>query len=150
MEGIRRIGVVIKALSVIWLLGFLAGAAANMIGDEVQMSPEQMRAAYEAGTGKNLEAVAQATLSNGKDTGNAPRVAAAQAPSLAQQIESDAAVGEIEDRILTQYFAGRPTTIRKRNWDAAELCAVVGLIGGAVLGALGWIIAGFAVKRGTP
>ncbi|MCA8051311.1 hypothetical protein [Burkholderia arboris] len=151
MEGIRRIAVVIKALAVIWLLGFLAGAAANVMGDEVQMSPEQMRAAYEADTGKNLEVEAQTTLSNGKGIDNSHSdIAAAQTPSLVQQIESAAAVGEAENRILAQYFSGRPTTVRKRNWGAAELCALVGLIGCAVLGSLGWIAAGFAVKRVTP
>ncbi|MFL9885211.1 hypothetical protein PQR66_19365 [Paraburkholderia agricolaris] len=137
MEGIRRIGIVIKAVALIWFVGFLIGAGVSAIGNEVQMTSAEMDAVYDHETGRNIEADAEAqtTWPNGKPT---------------DSLEAMMGATSAHQRIINQFFSNRSQVVRRRDWGSVLICVVVGVVGAAILGALGWIVAGFAVKRGAP
>jgi hypothetical protein len=133
MEGIRRIGVVIKAVAIIWLLGFLVGAAFNAVGSDVPMSQEQIQEIYERETGKSLRAEAESQT--------------AGQPASSSAFDKWIGSADASGHILNQYFAHRSTMTRKRDWGNATLCLILGVVGAAILGALGWIVAGFAGQK---
>ncbi|WP_213780116.1 hypothetical protein [Caballeronia sp. dw_276] len=133
MEGIRRIGVTLKALGFVWLLALLFAAGYNAVGDEIPISDQDKAAIYESDTGNNLEAEAEAHTSwpTGKPD-----------PLLAL-IEAMPA----REKLLAEHFAKRPLVYRRHEWNAAMLCIGFALVGYAVLAIFGWIVTGFAMKR---
>lgn len=135
MEGIRRIGLALKGLAVLWAVALLGIAIVDVIGTDVPMTYDEKVIAYRDGTGRNATAEAEVNVKQrGSSTG-----------SLADSF----ALAAEEDRLMQEYFSGHPAVVRKRDWTAAGTCAFVVFIGSGTLWTLGWIISGFAVKRPT-
>lgn len=134
MEGIRRIGAALKGLGAIWLVALLFAAVYNAVGDEVPISDQDKTTIYQQDTGKDLEVEAEARTAwpTGKPD---PLLAMLEATSA-------------REKLLAEHFVNRPSVFRRHDWNAAMMCAVFAFVGFGILAALGWIVSGFAVKRG--
>ncbi|WP_434108006.1 hypothetical protein [Paraburkholderia caffeinilytica] len=151
MEGIRRIGIVIKALAMIWLLGFAWLAVDAAIGADVPLTDQQKADVYERQTGKHLD------VESLKHPPVQPREYDAfdkfLAGDLRQGGNDQVSTGELLARaderqhILDGYFSNHPATMRVRQWGDFQAYAIAGVVGAVIIGAIGWIVAGFAVKR---
>lgn len=151
MEGIRRISVVIKVIAVIWLLGFTWAAVDAAIGTDVPLTDQQRAEAYERQTGKRLD------VESLKHPPVRPREYTALDRFIAGDLLKDsvdkAPTGELlarldqRDHILNEYFSTHAATMRVHHWDDCQAYAIAGVIGAVMIGAIGWIVAGFAMKR---
>jgi hypothetical protein len=135
MEGIRRLGIVLQAIAVIWVLIFGGAALFAAIGTERDLTFDERRALYEQNTGNSLEKVAEARkveiLRGASESG----------------LDKWLGTNDQSAKVLGEFFASRKSTITVRDWGDVTFRAILAAVGGATFGAFGWIVAGFAVKR---
>ncbi|WP_144063357.1 hypothetical protein [Caballeronia insecticola] len=153
MEGIRRIGVLINVVAILWVAVFLWLAAAAAIGTDVPLTDEQKATAFERDTGKKL------ALESLKHPSVTPRQYSALDELLAdagrEPKDINVPTGEIlarfeeRQRILDGYFSSHPATVRLRHWGDVQAYLIFAAIGSAILGAIGWVVTGFAIVRRT-
>ncbi|WP_368622220.1 hypothetical protein [Paraburkholderia sp. BR13444] len=108
------------------------------IGSSRDMTFQEKQAVYEQVTGRSLEKDAEArkvSVLNG-----------------ATETDLDKWLGtnDQSENVLKAFFVNRPTNIRVRDWGSVAAYSIFAIVGGAIFASIGWVVAGFALKRETP
>ncbi|MFM0632870.1 hypothetical protein [Paraburkholderia xenovorans] len=101
------------------------------------MTFQEKQAVYEQATGRSLEKDAEAqkvrVLKGATETG----------------FDKWLGTSDQSENVLKAFFANRPTNIRVRDWGSVTAYSIFAIVGGAIFASVGWVAAGFAVKRET-
>lgn len=129
-EGLSRIGKALRALGLLWFIGWTVAAVYNVLdGTSKLMTREEQVAAYERAVGHSIE----------DDIRKLPP--SAKEPDA---FEKYFALNDQQEQILSKHFGGAVRTKHVMNWAAGALLLAIGLVGYGVAWGLGWIVAGFA------
>lgn len=140
-------------MALLWLALFAWLAADAALGSNVPLTDEQKVETFERDAGKKLdnESLNHPPLQPRQYSVLDNFIADAGRKSGDGEISTGEMLARLDERqrILDDYFAHHPSTLRVRQWGDCQAYAIAGVVGALILGAIGWIVAGFAVRRTT-